>query len=91
MTSEKKDVHTINILHFIYHFVAKYNLILNPLLKNAFMGQVEVLKIGEISLGASKDISLVLLRCNELYYPPRTTVCKEKHVWIKLMNIVQQS
>lgn len=39
MTSEKKDEHTINILHFIYYFVAKYNLILNPLLKNAFMGQ----------------------------------------------------
>ena len=46
MTSEKNDAHTINILHFIYYFVAKYNLILNPLLKNAFMGQVEVLKIG---------------------------------------------
>ena len=46
LTSEKNDVHTINILHFIYYFVVKYNLILNPLLKNAFMGQVEVLKIG---------------------------------------------
>ena len=67
MTSEKKDAHKINILHFIYYFVAKYNLILNPLLKNAFMGQVEVLKIGEISLGTSKDISLFLLRCNELH------------------------
>ena len=91
MTSEKKDVHTINILHFIYYFVTKCNLIVNQLLKNAFMGQAEVLKIGEISLGTSKDISLFLLRCNELHYPPRTTVCKEKHVWIKLMNIVQQS
>ena len=64
---------------------------MDQLLKNAFMGQVEVLKIWEISLGTSKDISLFLLRCNDLHYPPRTTVCKEKHVWIKLMNIVQQS
>ena len=91
MTSEKNDAHTINILHFIYYFVAKYNLIVNQLLKNAFIGQAEVLKIGEISLGTSKDISLFLLWCNELHYPPRTTVCKEKHVWIKLMNIAQQS
>ena len=82
MSSEKKDVHTINILHFIYYFVAKYNLILNPLLKNAFIGQAEVLKIGEVTLGTSKDISLFWLRCNESHYAPRTTVCKEKHVWI---------
>ena len=67
MTSEKNDAHTINILHFIYHFVAKYNLILNSLLKNAFIGQAEVLKIGEVTLGTSKDISLFLLRCNELH------------------------
>ena len=91
MTSEKNNAHKINILHFIYYFVTKCNLIVNQLLKNAFMDQAEVLKIGEISLGTSKDISLFLLRCNELHYPPRTTVCKEKHVWIKLMNIAQQS
>ena len=65
MTSEKKDVDTINILHFIYYFVAKYNLILNPLLKNAFIGQAEVLKIGEVTLGTSKDIPLFWLRCND--------------------------
>ena len=67
MSSEKSDAHTINILHFIYFFVTKCNLIVNQLLKNAFMGQAEVLKIGKISLGTSKDISLFLLRCNELH------------------------
>lgn len=78
MTSEKNNAHTINILHFIYYFVTKCNLIVNQLLKNAFMDQAEV---GEISLGTSKDISLFLLRCNELHYPPSLQLCVRKNMY----------
>lgn len=63
MTSEKNNAHTINILHFIYYFVTKCNPIVNQLLKNAFMDQAEVLKIGEISLGTSKDIYSGVMSC----------------------------
>ena len=37
------------------------------------------------------NLRLIPKCCFLQHYLPRTTVCKEKHVWIKLMNIAQQS